>query len=185
MATKGFPFNSLKAIQAAAILLGAERSWQMGYYRLLKLLYLADRKHLKNTGRPILGGHAVAMDRGPLNSAVYDLIKQNHPDAPLWGRYFHVSGRNIELLRAASNGELSKKEIQTLLEVHGAFQECDDEEVGDATHGLPEYKGSYQKGTSTPIPLSAIIEAVGLGDLKEAILEDAGEVAAMDRLFGG
>ena len=45
-----FPFRSLKAMQAVATLLDDERSRQMSYYRLLKLLYLADKEHLKATG---------------------------------------------------------------------------------------------------------------------------------------
>lgn len=75
MSANSFPFKPLKAMQAAAVLLNTEQSQQMSYHRLLKLLYIADKKHLKATGRPITGGHMVATDKGPLSSPIYDGIK--------------------------------------------------------------------------------------------------------------
>jgi len=184
MAAKCFPFKSLKAMQAVATLLDGERSRQMSYYRLLKLLYIADRRHLGKTGRPILGGQAVAMDKGPLSSAVYDLIKRNHPDYPEWSQYFRVEGRNIEMLRHAGNGELSKREIDTLLDVFKEFEDRDDEELGAITHTFPEYQKHYHPNIAVPIPLVDIMEAVGCADQKDAVLQDAEEVGALDRVLG-
>ncbi len=185
MTTQSFPFNPLKAFQAIAVLLGRERCKEMAYYRLLKLLYIAERTHLKRTGRPILGGHVVAMERGPLSSPVYDLIKLSHPRSPEWSRYFRVEGRHVEMLQHAGNGELSKSEIRTLLDVFETFEDRDDEELGAITHEYPEYQRNYHKGTSTPIPLTDIIEAVGLANARDAILHDAEEVSALTVVFGG
>jgi uncharacterized phage-associated protein len=185
MAIQEFPFKSAKVIQAAAVLLDRERSRQMSYYRLLKLLYIADREHLRLTGRPIVGGRAVAMKAGPLHSAAYDLVKGTHPDYAAWADHFFVEGRNIEMRHHPGNGELSKREIQTLLAVAKEFEELDDDDLGTLTHSYPEYTECFKPGTSSTIPLAAIVNAVGYGDDREAILQDAETVRSLDRMFEG
>ena len=69
-----FRFNIEKTIQAIAALLHFHGSKEMSYLRMLKLLYLADRECLQETGRPITGDRVVAMEHGPVLSSVYDLI---------------------------------------------------------------------------------------------------------------
>ncbi len=184
MPAKFFPFKPEKAAQAAAILLDAERAHQMAYYRLLKLLYLADKEHLRLTGRPIIGGRLVAMDRGPLHSAVYNLVKKEHPSYPDWSRFFRVEGRNIEMLANPGNLELSKREIQTLRELAEKLADRDDEELGTITHDLPEYTKNYNRSTSTAIPLADVIDAVNRGAEADQILKDAEESAILDSMFG-
>ena len=185
MTTEAFPFKPAKAIQAAAVLLDRERSRQMSAYRLLKLLYLADRSHLERTGRPIVGGRMVATNAGPLHSAVYDLVKGTHPAYAGWSDYFHVEGRNIEMRQHPGNGELSKREIQSLLDIAKQFEEQDDDQLGAITHGLREYKEYFRHDTSTTIPLASLVDAIGCADVRDAILQDAQAVRTLDTMFGG
>ena len=70
-----FQFGTRKIVEAAAVLLRSSQHGRMGRLRLLKLLYIADRESLRETGRPIVGTKLVAMDLGPVHSEVYDLIK--------------------------------------------------------------------------------------------------------------
>jgi hypothetical protein len=51
-----FPLNVEKAIQAVGVLFRNDRVRRMNYMRVLKLLYIADREALGETGRPIIGG---------------------------------------------------------------------------------------------------------------------------------
>jgi len=44
-------------------------------YEALKVLYVADKKHLEGYGRQICGDSYVAMKSGPVPSAVYDMVK--------------------------------------------------------------------------------------------------------------
>ncbi len=46
-------------------------------YKIVKLVYLADKKHLNKYGRPITYDQMVAMENGPVASTTYDIIKQN------------------------------------------------------------------------------------------------------------
>ena len=56
-----YPFKIDKAIQAAGVLLNEHQRGQMEYLRLLKLLYIADREAIAETGQPIVGSRVVAM----------------------------------------------------------------------------------------------------------------------------
>ena len=81
-----FRFSTKKAIQAVGVLLRQTRG-RMEHVRLLKLLYIADRQHLKSFHRPIVGNRLVAMKNGPLHSEIYNLVKGEHLDEPLWSEF--------------------------------------------------------------------------------------------------
>lgn len=51
--------------------------WRPTQYQLAKALYLADKSHLNDWGRPITFDNYVAMFHGPVPSLSYDLIKGN------------------------------------------------------------------------------------------------------------
>jgi uncharacterized phage-associated protein len=70
-----FRFNIEKTIQAIAAFLHFHGSKEMSYLRMLKLLYLADRESLKETGRTITGDRVVAMEHGPVPSCAYHLLE--------------------------------------------------------------------------------------------------------------
>ena len=63
-----FRFNFERALQASAYLLRLDGK-RMGYLRLLKLLYIADREWLAETGESITGDRAYAMKYGPVLSS--------------------------------------------------------------------------------------------------------------------
>jgi len=180
-----FPFDVNKAAQAIGVLHSTEHASDVSYYRLLKLLYIADRESLKETGRPIVGGNSVAMDKGPLNSPVYNLIKGEHQDAPHWQQFFNKNGRYLTMKANPGTDELSAKEIRKLHEISERLGERDDEELHAMVQGFPEYRQHHHEGTSTVIPLDSELDALGIGDKKEAIHADIERVAAWKQLFGG
>ena len=45
-------------------------------YRLLKVLFLADKQHLNSYGRPIAGEQYVAMKYGPVPETAYKILRQ-------------------------------------------------------------------------------------------------------------
>ncbi len=70
-----FPLKVLKTIQAIGVLLRSDGVKRMNYMRLLKLLYMADRESLCETGRPITDGGALR-PQAPLDSAVLKKIRE-------------------------------------------------------------------------------------------------------------
>jgi len=173
-----------KTIEAAGVLVGFEHSLQISRLRLLKLLYMADRESLQETGRPIVGAKAVAMDHGPLHSEVFDLIKGQHIHGPKWSQYFRNDGYNVGRICDPGRAHLSRYEIEKLTEVSERFIQQDDWEVSARTHDFDEWKKNAEEGTSRTIPFEDIIDAVGRASDKPAILQDAKDRAIADRLFG-
>ena len=70
----------------------------MSYLRLLKLLYIADREWLAETGESITGDRVYAMKQGPVLSTLYDLIKGNGTRAGEWDDFIHTDGYAVELV---------------------------------------------------------------------------------------
>ncbi len=179
-----FDFGTRKIIEAAAVLLRSEACHRMGYMRLLKLLYIADRESLAETGRPIVGTRPVAMDLGPVHSKALDLVRGTHYDAPAWSEFIVKDGYSIEMSADPGVLSLSRYEIAKLNEVQARYREVDDFDLSRITHTFPEWRRRHQEGTSVTIPLEDIIEAVGRGEDQEEILEDAKEARELDRLLG-
>jgi len=109
-----FHFKIDKTMQAIAALLHFHGTKEMSYLRMLKILYIADRESLKETGRPITGDRIVALEHGPVLSGVYDLLRGEHTAWPVWSEFFQKNGYRIVLINDPGNGKLSKYEIGKL-----------------------------------------------------------------------
>ena len=181
--TNVFPFDLSKAIQALGILHDEENDAKVSTYRLLKLLYISDRKYLKATGRPIVGGRDVAMRRGPLSSNAYDLVKGEHPDANRFLKFFRKYGRLLEKISDPGRDELSKREIRMLVDTSCDYKLFDDDEIGELSHSYAEYQKHYVKDTSTTITLDSKLEALDIVDKRESILKDIQETLALKQIL--
>ena len=67
-----FNFNDAKAIEALVWL--ANEQPGISFYYVVKILFFADKMHLNQYGRPILGDRYIAMEHGPVPSVVYDML---------------------------------------------------------------------------------------------------------------
>ena len=66
-------FNKEKATHS--ILYVANKLERRDLHKIFKILYFAERKHMQDWGRPIIGDTYIAMDAGPVPSRVYDILK--------------------------------------------------------------------------------------------------------------
>jgi uncharacterized phage-associated protein len=66
-------FDEKVALEAVLYL--ATESAAPTFHHIVKLLYFADRLHLKRYGRLIAGDRYIAMKHGPVPSAIYDMLK--------------------------------------------------------------------------------------------------------------
>ncbi|HEY7301046.1 MAG TPA: Panacea domain-containing protein [Xanthobacteraceae bacterium] len=70
-----FNFDESKVLETLVYL---ARAWPgITPFYLSKVLFFADRDHLRAYGRPVTGDAYVAMAHGPVPSRVYDIIKGN------------------------------------------------------------------------------------------------------------
>lgn len=181
-----FHLNIQKTLQAISTFLHCHGTKEMSYLRLLKLLYIADRESIKETGQPITGDQVVAMKHGPVLSGVYDLIKKGDTTAwPLWAEHFRTLGYRLELVKDPGNGKLSKYEIGKLRELTKRYEDLNEWELVEITHEFPEWKQNDPGDSSKPIPLSHILAALGRSADEEAIVQEARDQQAFDRLFAG
>lgn len=67
-----FKFNLDKAV---ATILYISKQGVNDLYTLLKIIYFAEKKHIRKYGMPILGDSFSAMEHGPVPSTTYNIIK--------------------------------------------------------------------------------------------------------------
>jgi uncharacterized phage-associated protein len=177
-------YHQERATQAAARLLAA-RGGTMSYLKLLKLLYLADRRALLEHGRPITFDRYVSMDHGPVLSQTYNLIvSEEQPGRETYWRRYISEPRHYEvtLLSAAPNGELSPAQERILDEVFAEFGAMGRWQIVDYVHTLPEWEDPH--GSSLPIALRDVLRGGGLDDeAAEAVEEDLAGEDALARLL--
>jgi uncharacterized phage-associated protein len=180
-----FRFDQEKTLQAIGILLQCNKETKSdSYMRILKLLYMADRKSIKETGRPVTGDRFMAMERGPVLSQTYDIIKGTDSCSVKWSEFVVRDSYNIRLIQTPGIGKLCKYEIELLEGLWEEFREFDEWDLVRKTHEFQEWKNNECGKSSKPIPLKDVLEAVGQADKLGQILESASESNALTAFFG-
>ncbi|WP_088255859.1 Panacea domain-containing protein [Fimbriiglobus ruber] len=184
-----YKFNFQKTLQASAVILG-DHHGRMEYIRLLKLLYIADRELLAETGRTLTGDHAVAMKRGPVLSAVYELVKnQGAADqVKAWSDAVHRDGYEVVLSGDVGITRLTKAEAKKLHDVCNRFRDTDSEGLSDLTHEFQEWSDVFDTrnpNSCYPIRWESALAAQGAADLIEEAENALREQELADTAFGG
>ena len=175
-------FQFERTLQASAYLLRLDGK-RMPYLRLLKLLYIADRESLAETGESITGDRAFAMEYGPVLSNVYDLIKGIGSKAGIWDDTIHSQGYAVELVSDPGRGELSRTVVEKLTEVTERYRNVGDFELSKLSHDFPEWAEHYN-GPSNPIPWQDILSAQGKTEMIAAVEQDERARQVFDDFFG-
>ncbi|MFN0145944.1 MAG: Panacea domain-containing protein [Dehalococcoidia bacterium] len=165
-----FVFDDRKTTQAAARLLELSGG-KLEYIKLIKLLYLADRRALIETGYPITGARLVSMPRGPVLSQVLDYVTEGAPEGSIWGEYISApSNYAVTLTQPSTDENLSRYDTDLLDEIHAQYGGWDRWALVQLTHELPEWVDPG--GSSTPIDPQVILRDAGRSD------EDIREIAS-------
>lgn len=156
--------NIEKLIQVTAYLLKKYKGFSLSYLKLIKLLYLADREAIGQTGVSITGDKYYSLDKGPILSALYDLIKNKYSDAAsqnLWNARFMTDGYNLlPVTERIPDSKLSEFEKETLDKVDKEYHNETWQEMIDIVHRIcPEWQNP--KGSRLPITKKAILESLG------------------------
>ena len=116
----------------------------MPYIKLIKLLYLADRQALIDTGLPITGDRMMSLDYGPVLSRTLDQITLGAPPEPSdslpWFEYVTPpEDYNVSARKAPESDLLSEYEIEVLQAVYEQFGGMNRWALVQYTHTLPEW----------------------------------------------
>jgi len=167
-------FSEEKATQAAAYLL-ARFGGQQNYMKLLKMLYLADRKALLETGYTITGDLMYALRHGPVLSQIYNLIAEEAETPTRWTQCIRrIAPYDIAIAQSPGDDELSEYERSVLDTIYETFGGIDKWTLNRETHQLPEWQ---DPGPSRiPIDPSDILRLEGV-DAEEVrrIVQEAEE----------
>ena len=148
-----------KATQAAARLISSAGG-RLNVLKLMKLLYLAERRAIVEFGRPITFDSYYSMPHGPVMSFTYDRI-QSAEKHSYWGK--HITERvGYEVTLRGSKvpcDQLSPAEEGLIDEVWDKYGHMSKYKLRDFTHTLPEWRDP--QGSSTPIEIEDILRAVG------------------------
>jgi len=131
-----------KTIQALNYIAEKEGG-KVNYMKALKLLYFADRLHLREYGRLITDDCLIAMKNGTLGSQARDIVTKNEHLPHIVYQYVEdklvKDGYDISAIHPEIN-ELSKTDIKCvdiILEILGSK---DQYQLAELTHDLPEWK---------------------------------------------
>ena len=166
-------FNVEKSAQMAAYLLH-KRGGQMSFLKLMKLLYLSDRKSLELYGEPISGDNYVSMNKGPVLSQVYSLISDGDGPGNKWDEWIRDDRDHTVSLRQSLDDiyeltELSRADIKAMDTVYDEYGHWNRFKLCDETHRIcREWQNPY--GSSIPIKIQDIFRALGKSEEEAEIL---------------
>ena len=144
-------------------------------HSLFKVLWFADLKHMKKYGRTITGDRYIAMNKGPVPSALYDIIKGNCPPELRGCLTRYDKGAEKGFLRAELASDeryLSETDKEALLESIEENKNLSFDDRVNKSHGHA-WKSAYASGSSTTIRPQEILDEIGAdSSLREYVLED-------------
>jgi uncharacterized phage-associated protein len=147
-------FNLQKTLQAVAYLIRMHPNDRLNYTKALKLLYIAERELLAETGLLLTADHPCAMDQGPVLSRTYNLIKGQAPrqQQDAWNQLLLTHGYDLVLKQDPGHGELSKGIRRKLEEVTKRYENLTGPQLNEATHDFPEWQRHYVAGSNSSFP---------------------------------
>ncbi len=162
-------FNEKKAAQAAAYFLyRSGQAMQMSVLKLMKLLYLAERRSYEVYCEPMIGDRLVSMPHGPVLSITY-----NHMNGEMesveggWESWIgdrenhNVAVKNPEQFHSPEDDllELSDSDLEILNETWNGFGHMSKYQIRDYTHKYcPEWQDP--KGSMIPMTFGDLFRAL-------------------------
>jgi uncharacterized phage-associated protein len=139
---RSFDFDAQKFVNAAAYL--AEHCQDLTRMKLAKLLYFADKEHLRSYGRPVIGDRYIKMEYGPVPSRAYDMIKHDErvdvEAQGLFDRHFEVVGNDMKLRTPADLAYLSETDREVLDEVLSKYGHITSAQLSKLSHREPAWE---------------------------------------------
>ena len=155
-------FDERKTVQVAALLVKRFNN-KLDRDKLLKMIYLIDRKSLEARGYPVTFDHPYNMKFGPILSHTYRLMKEGN--GKYWNKVFLVPDtKHLVKLRdvEVGIGALSEADMEYIDKVIEEVGHLSFHELSQYTHKLEEYEDTGD--TSRPIEWNNWLRAVGWDD---------------------
>jgi uncharacterized phage-associated protein len=119
-------------------------SGRMNKLKALKLVFFADRYHLRLYGRPITNDRYLAMKYGPVASSCKDLAEMSEflgdDERSYAERFLSPAGHDYVSLEDVDRSEFSETDLEALEFAWCEYGKEDGFKLADATHLFPEWK---------------------------------------------
>ncbi|MEA1878412.1 MAG: Panacea domain-containing protein [Bacteroidota bacterium] len=150
-----FKFNKQKSIEAVLYLISKSGKNSYDLYKIVKMIFEADKYHLNYYMRPVTGDHFVSMAKGIVPSKIYDLCKVEDPKAP----FFKKSARIIMANRIANCEYLSESDIEALDLAFEKLNPMTFGQICERNHAEnPAWGKNYLEGSSKKIAFDQLID---------------------------
>lgn len=155
-------FDYKKATQAINYLTKKEGG-QIDKLKLIKLIYFADRYHLRRYGRPMLNDAYFAMPLGPVGSSVKDIAEFSdflaEEERGYASKYFARGGQDNTVVSVSEVDidVFSKSEVEALDFAYNEFGKYSASTLVNVTHRYPEwdkFKSALESKETTREPMS-------------------------------
>jgi uncharacterized phage-associated protein len=157
-----FSFSPRKATQALNFF-ARKAGGNVNKMKALKLVYFADRYHLRKYGRPVVGDEYVAMNYGPVASGTKDLAEMSDFLGEEEARYAKKfiepseSGRMYRSISDVDEKVFSESDREALAFAWSRFGRVDKFELSKLTHLYPDWKrheAALQSKVATRVPMN-------------------------------
>jgi len=125
-----------------------KRDGRINKMKAIKLIWLADRYHLRKYGRPVIGDTYWAMKFGPVASEALRIADQDSRLSvgclKYISKYLKINGndekvRNLVSRHDVDLGVFSQTDIEALETVFNEYGDRDQFELADISHSFPEW----------------------------------------------
>jgi hypothetical protein len=177
-------FDIKKAIAATAYLIQLDGGTGDLFY-LVKELYYADRSALINWGKPITGDSFASLEKGPIVSEIYDLLKGKglEKNRIQWNDVISKDGFKISLRKEADTSILSEREIEVLRESRDTIKSIRGSIPKWCHKNCPEWTDPGK--SSVPIDPSTILRMAGKSEEEIRKTEEANDEIKLVRSLLG
>ncbi len=164
-----YKFDIRKVVQIINYLI-KRNGGAINYTKLVKLLYIIDRRYFEKSCFNITTDSYASLREGPVTSTIYDLIKgENISGREIWDALFVKEGYDLKLLvndNNLSTNLISDFELSEINKVDDEFKLYDFREMIDYTHRkdlFPEvrWEDANRFNTSFILPVEDILIQIG------------------------
>lgn len=174
-------FNYRKAVQALNYL-ACNNGGTLNKMKAIKMIWLADRLHIRKYGRSITGDEYYAVPFGPIPSATRDILECNPMAGDLASEYAKdfIKGDKKYTFKSLKDPELkvfSQTDIQIINTIIENFNHREEFELSKYSHTFPEwkkYESALNKGVSSRFPINQADFFINVEE-KSGLFVDAAE----------
>lgn len=142
----GLDIKDQKLVQVLAYLANKSEANSINKLKAIKLVWAADRYHMRKYGRLVSGDDYYALKYGPVASQLKNIAEEDSflPESYVKysKQYIHPDAEklNIKASKSADNDFLSKTDVEALDFAWDNFSQYDGFELADLSHKYPEWK---------------------------------------------